>query len=186
MFNISKNKCVGCELCRNICPEIIELVDGVAVIKEQNEECLSKAVKVCPQRAIKEINQDLVFAIGTDDNEKIKSDDHVGMSNYFQIWRYSQGELSFQEKRENVKYKEDETRIHGDPGKAEATASALKGVDVLVGKMMGPNIVRLSSKFVPVITREPEIKKSVEMIKTNINEIVEEYEKEERHGIILN
>jgi len=185
VFNISKNKCVGCGLCLNVCPEQIEIVGGVARIKKQDEDCLKKAMKVCPQGAIKEIRQSLIFAVGTDDDITIKSDDHVGMSKYFQIWKYLNGEMVFQGKRENVKYKEDETRIHGDPGKAKATSSVLKGVDVLVGKIMGPNIVRLRDKFVPVVIREPKIEKVIEIIKENINEIVEEYNKEDRSGIIL-
>ncbi len=50
------------------------------------------------------------------------------------------GALDLIETRNNAKYSEDETMTHGDPGKAKATASVLGGVDVIVGKMMGPNI----------------------------------------------
>ena len=41
-----------------------------------------------------------------------------------------------------------------------AATSVLKDVDVLVGKMLGPNIKRLKNKFVAVIIREPEIEKA--------------------------
>lgn len=187
MFNISKNKCVGCELCRNVCPNQIELdkEKSRAIIVKQDSECLTKAIKVCPQNAIKEINGELIIAIGTDDNETIKSDDHIGMSKYFQIWKYFEGNLDFIETRENAKYKEDENKTHGDLGKAKATVSALGGVDILVGKMLGPNITRLKKKFVPVIVREPQIKEAKEIIKNNINEIAEEKEKEDRRGLVL-
>ncbi len=133
-----------------------------------------------------EIDEELLFAIGTDDNEKLKSDDHVGMSKYFQVWIYSNGILGLKEKRENVKYREDETRIHGDPGKANATASALKEIDVLVGKMFGPNIKRLKNKFVCAVIREESIERAIRVIKENINEIIEEKNKEVKIGIILN
>ena len=187
MINISKNKCVGCGICISVCPEAIKMVDGLATIKSENADCLKKAVMVCPQKAIKDIKEELMFAIGTDDNKTIKSDDHMGMSKYFQVWKYSgeNDKFVFQERRKNVKYKEDEERIHGDPGKAEATSSVLAGVDVLVGKMFGPNIVRLKNKFVCAVIRNPEIEKAIEIIKENINEIVEEYNKEEKNGIIL-
>jgi NAD-dependent dihydropyrimidine dehydrogenase PreA subunit len=186
MINISKNKCVGCRICKSTCPEGIEILDGRARVKDQNADCLKKAIMVCPQGAIKEIKQNLLFAIGTDDNRTIKSDDDVGMSKYFQVWKYSDGNLAFQEKKENLKYREDETRIHGDPGKAEATTSVLTGIDVIVGKIYGPNIIRMRNKFVCAVIREPEIKKAIEIIKDNINEIVEEYNKKERTGIVLN
>lgn len=187
MFNISKNKCVGCELCRNVCPNEIMLnkEEGRAIIVKQDSECLIKAIKICPQNAIKEINEELIIAIGTDDNKTIKSDDHVGMSKYFQIWRYLDGKMDLIETRENSKYKEDETRIHGDPNKAKATSSVLQNVDVIVGKIMGPNIVKLKNKFVPVIIRKRNIIDALNIIKTGINEIIEEKEKKERKGIVL-
>jgi len=185
MISISKNKCVGCGICIDICPEGIEILDGRARIKNKNADCFKNATIACPQEAIKDIKEELIFAVGTDDDKTIKSDDHVGMSRYFQVWKYSNGKLDFQEKRENVKYKEDEERIHGDSGKAKATSSVLEDIDVLVGKMFGPNIVRLRNKFVCAVIKELEIEKAIEIIKENINEIVEEYDKEERSGIIL-
>ena len=186
MLNVSKNKCVGCGICVDKCPtDSISVKNGVADIDP--EECIDcgSCIKVCPQNAIKKIEENLLIAIGTDDGKTIKSDDHVGMSKYFQIWKYSDGELTFLEKRENVKYKEDETRIHGDPGKAKATASALTGVEVLIGKRFGPNITRLKNRFVCAVIRDESIEEGNKLIKENINEILEEKHKEEKSGIIL-
>jgi len=185
MLIVSKNKCVGCGICEIVCPEGMETFDGIARVKYEEAGCLGKVVKACPQKAIKEIKQDLLIAVATDDYKTIKSDDHVGMSKYFQIWKYSKGELTLKEKRENVKYEEDEEMIHGDPGKAKATSSVLSNIDVIVGKIFGPNIVRLRNKYVCAVVREPEIKKVTKIIKENIIEIVEEYNKQERRGIIL-
>ncbi len=188
MLSISKNKCVGCGICENECSNRaikVDLTSGIAVIdKEQCRECYF-CIEICPQNAIKVIQKSLLIAIGTDDEKTIKPDDHFGMSKYFQIWSYSDGQLEHLETRENSKYKEDETRIHGDPNKAKATSSVLKGVDVILGKMMGPNIQRLKKKFVPTITHEPLIHNALSIIKENINEIMQEYEKHERKGIIL-
>ncbi len=186
MINISKNKCVGCGICMGICPEGLKIVNGISEIQNKNVDCLKKTVDACPQNAIKNIERDLIIAIGTDDDIMIKQDDHVGMSKFFQIWKYSQGELIFKVKKENVKYKEDETRIHGDPGKAKTTSSVLGDVEILVGKMFGPNIVRLRNKYVCAVIREPQIKNAIEIIKDNINEIYEEQDKSEKRGIILN
>ncbi len=186
MLIVSKNKCVGCGICESICPEGMEILDGIARVKYEEAGCLGKAVKACPQNAIREIKQDLLIAVGTDDYKTIKSDDHVGMSKYFQIWKYSKGELTLKEKRENVKYKEDEKKVHGDPGKAKATSSVLTNINVIVGKIFGPNIVRLRNKYVCAVVREPEIKKVTKIIKENIIEIIDEKNKKARRGIILN
>ena len=187
MYNISKNQCVGCGICENICSEGIEIKEGIARIKDYSTKCLEKAVKACPQKAIKDITQDLFFAIGTDDNKTIKPDDHIGMSRYFQIWHYSSsnGNLVLRETRDNPKYAEDETRVHGDPNKEKAVSSVLGNVDVLVGKMFGPNIVRLKRKYVCAVVRDSNIETALELIKANINEITDEYIKDERKGIIL-
>jgi len=188
MMNISKNRCVGCGICESDCPTgaiFVDIKKGIAVFGKN--ECINcgLCLQNCPQGAIRDIEEELIIAIGTDNEKIIKPDDHIGMSEYFQLWKYSNGELIFKETRENVKYAEDETRIHGDPGKAKATASVLKSVDVLVGKIMGPNIKILKNKFVAVIIREPEIEKAVDIIRENLNEIFEEKEKTDRRGLIL-
>jgi len=187
MINISKNRCVGCGICIAGCSaDAIFIRDGVAIIDQ--DKCISckLCIESCPQNAIKEIEQELLIAIGTDDGKRIKSGDHVGMSKYFQVWKYANGKFTFKESRENVKYKEkDEARIHGDPGKAKATASVLENIDVLAGKMFGPNIVRLKDKFVCAVVREETIKQAIKMIEENINEVIEEKNKQERYGLIL-
>ncbi len=192
MMNISKNKCVGCEICESKCPLgaiSLNMELGIAVIDKNKCTDCGLCVESCPQNAVKEITGEYVFAIGTDDKETIKSDDHVGMSKYFQIFKYSPkyDKLIFQETRVNPKYEEAKAKVHGDPEKAKAVSLILVGIDAIVGKMMGPNIVRLKNKFVPIIIREPRIEKAKEKIKEYINEIDEENQKtgEKRHGIIL-
>lgn len=142
-------------------------------------------LKTCPQKAVMDIKEKLIFAIGTDDKKTIKADDHVGMSKYYSMWEYSNGDMTFKGERENIKYKEDESIIHGDPEKAKKVISVLAGVDAIVGKMLGPNIVQLKVEFIPIVVREKYIKKAIKVIKENINEMIEEKNKKERTGIIL-
>jgi len=188
MLMISENRCVGCGICVKDCPSgavSLNIDKGVAVLN--CEKCMgcNLCIQNCPQDAINNVEGELVFAIGTDDGKTVKQDDHFGMSRIFQIWKYSNGELTFQTERKNAKYEEDETRIHGDPKKAEAITSVLNGVDVLVGKMMGPNIVQIRKSFVPVIVRQSNIDDVVEVLKRNIIEIIDEKEKKDRRGLVL-
>ena len=189
MINISGNRCVGCGICESKCLVGAISVDcgkGIAVIDRDKCTGCGICIQNCPQKAISDIKGELNIAIGTDDQRIIKEDDHVGMSKYFQVWNYSEGKLNLIETRENSKYVEDEGRIHGDSKKAKATASVLTDIDVLVGKMMGPNVEILKNKFILVIIREPKIDNALRIIDKNINEIFEEREKTERHAIILN
>lgn len=187
MLHVSENKCVGCGLCVGVCPEAaIALKAGVAQVdKDKCIECRS-CLQQCPQQAIsflKDIN--LVVAFGTDDGKNLKRDDHVGMSKYFKVYRFYDGREELIEQRENAKYKEDETKVHGDPGKAKATASALESVDILIGRMFGPNITRLKDKFVCGVVRENTVEDAIKMVHKNISEIIEEKNKSDRRGVIL-
>lgn len=186
MIHISKNKCVGCGLCETECPVgAMAVTKGMGNIDQENCTECEQCIDICPQNAIANIEANLRIAIGTDNRESVKADDHVGMSRYFQIWDYSDGNLAFREKRENSKYKENESRAHGDPNKAKATASVISDVNVLIGGMFGPNISRLRNKFVCAVARKASIDNALDMIKENIQEIVEEKDKDESYGIVL-
>ena len=57
--NIDKEKCLGCGMCQNICPEVFEVIDGKAQVKqdadlEKEQERVKKAVQSCPAEAIEE------------------------------------------------------------------------------------------------------------------------------------
>jgi ferredoxin len=52
MLWIDKNKCIGCGICMNICPEGIEIINGKAKIKDENADCLRDAASACPREAI--------------------------------------------------------------------------------------------------------------------------------------
>ncbi len=116
---------------------------------------------------------DLTIAFSTDDGRNF-NDDHFGMAKYFHICKFSDGREEFVETRENVKYSEDESLKHGDPGKARATASVMNGIDVMAGRKFGPNILRLLNKFVCVVVKTDGITDAVKLINENITRIVEE------------
>ena len=125
-----------------------------------------------------------LIAFGTDDGKNLNND-HVGMAQYFYVYEFSSGREKLVEKRENVHFKGDES-IHGDPEKAKATSSVLKGIDVLVGRKFGPNLPRLLGKFACVLVRTSTLAIAIEAIHNNMGRIAGERNKEEgRKHIVL-
>ncbi len=79
---IDKTKCIGCDVCVDICPEGIEMVNGIAEIKDENAGCLKDAANACPQKAI-------VFNGEKSNNRKVI--DKTFSQNYGQERRINQG-----------------------------------------------------------------------------------------------
>jgi len=128
---------------------------------------------------------ELIVAFSTDDEENF-NDDHFGMAKYFHIYKFSDGREEFVETRKNVKYEEDESLKHGDPGKAKATSSAVGNADVIIGKKMGPNIVRLLKRYVCIVTKTNTIADAIQLVHENMEKIIEEKNKgEDRKHIVL-
>ncbi len=127
----------------------------------------------------------LLIAFGTDDGENF-NDDHFGMAKHYHVYDFSNGKAELIEIRENTSFTGDETMKHGDPEKAKATSSVMKGVDVLVGKKFGPNLPRLLGKFVCVLVRTNTLASAIEAVRNNLGRILEEKNKgESRKHIVL-
>ena len=128
---------------------------------------------------------DFLIAFGTDDGKNLNND-HIGMARYFYVYQFSDGKEQLIDQRENVRFKGDETMKHGDPEKAKATSSVLGGVDVLVGRKFGPNLLRLLGRFVCVLVRTITIATAIEAIHNNMDRIAEEKNKGgDRKHIVL-
>ena len=128
---------------------------------------------------------DFLIAFGTDDGENLNNS-HIGMARYFYVYQFSDGKEQLIDQRENVRFKGDETIKHGDPEKAKATSSVLEGVDVLVGRKFGSNLLRLLGRFVCVLVRTITIATAIEAIHNNMDRIGEEKNKRgDRKHIVL-
>ncbi|HDN84962.1 MAG TPA: dinitrogenase iron-molybdenum cofactor biosynthesis protein [Candidatus Aerophobetes bacterium] len=128
---------------------------------------------------------ELLVAFGTDDGKNLNTD-HVGMAKYFYVYKFSSDKEELVEKRKNVEFKGDESIKHGDPAKARATSSVLKGVDVIVGRKFGPNLPRILKKFVCVVARTDTIDNAIKIVRSNIERILEEKNKgENRKHLVL-
>ncbi|MCD6583522.1 MAG: dinitrogenase iron-molybdenum cofactor biosynthesis protein [Candidatus Omnitrophica bacterium] len=124
---------------------------------------------------------EFIFAFATDDGKTLRGEGHFGNASSYSIYKISSDGYEFIEKRDNFEVEEDEDDKHGDPDKAKAVSSLLKGVDVFVGKRFGPNIKRMIKKFVCIVIREKSVRieEAVKLIKDNMDRVEEEYKKGE-------
>ncbi len=56
-IKVDKNKCLGCAMCLNLCPEVFEIKGGKSQVKkgvdlEKYKDCIKQAAQNCPGRAI--------------------------------------------------------------------------------------------------------------------------------------
>ena len=116
------------------------------------------------------------LACGTD-NETEFTNGHFGSSKYFLIYDFDleTKDLRFLKRIENSSQEEEK---HGDIKKAKSVSELLKNVFVLVAFRYGPNIIRIKKRFVPIISREKNIERTLNKVKLCSNKIKSEIEKE--------
>jgi len=120
------------------------------------------------------------LACGTDNGTEF-TDKHFGSSKYFLIYEFNleTKDLRFLKRIENSTPEEE----HGDIKKAKSVSELLKNVFVLVAFRYGPNIIRIKKRFVPIISREKNIEKTLNKVKLFSNKIKSEIEIEKEKGI---
>jgi len=103
------------------------------------------------------------IACGTDDGVNF-TDEHFGSAKFYLIYTLDleTRELRYTKKIENTSPQEE---VHGDPIKAHSISELLKDVQVLMGSVMGPNIVRIRKRFTPVISRGKNIEDAIKKLK---------------------
>jgi len=116
------------------------------------------------------------LACGTDNGIEF-TNVHFGSSKYFLIYEFDleTKDLEFLKRIENSTPEEEK---HGDTKKAKSVSELLKNVFVLAAFRYGPNIIRIKKRFVPIISREKNIRKTLSKIKLLSDKIKSEIEKE--------
>ncbi len=58
MIKINEETCSGCALCVRVCPQGFDMLGRIAKVKNQEANCIEKAIEVCPVDAIYEENNE--------------------------------------------------------------------------------------------------------------------------------
>jgi len=116
---------------------------------------------------------DYIVAFATDDGVKMVNK-HFGDAGFYSIYKISENESVFIEKRNNVTDESDE-RFHGDPLKAGKIGKIMNGVQILCSKQFGKNIIQMKKKFLPVLFDVDSIEEAIIILRQNLVQIEEQW-----------
>jgi predicted Fe-Mo cluster-binding NifX family protein len=116
------------------------------------------------------------IACATDDGKKLTSE-HFGSARIYMMYEMDTrtGTVAFIEKVENTS---EEERGHGDPKKARSVSEIMKDSHVILAFAMGTNILRMRKNFCPVISKEVNIEKALDVLMEKRDLLTVEVKKE--------
>ena len=122
------------------------------------------------------------IAVATDDGEKFVAR-HFGDAEYYDVYDLTPDGSEFVLRVANHTEEEDG---HADPRKAKGIVGLLRkqGVQVALTRIFGPNIKRIKSKVVCVLTSLEEVAEGLELAQSNFEAITAEWEKGEDRGFL--
>lgn len=125
----------------------------------------------------------MIIACGSNDMVNFTKE-HFGESKYFLIYDINKKDYKLLEKIKNTSPEE---KVHGDPKKAKFIADILnsRNVKAVFAYAIGPNVVRMRKKFVPIISRIPNIAEALDKLKEHIEEVENEYNNEIKNIIYI-
>ena len=124
----------------------------------------------------------LRVAVATDDGNSFVAR-HFGDAEFFDIYDVLPEGSKFILRVANVT---EEEGGHADPKKARGVVGLLRNQGVQVGltRLFGPNIKRIKSKLVCVLTGREEIAEGLEMLQRNFPAVAGEWEKGEERSFL--
>ncbi len=111
----------------------------------------------------------MIVACGSDDEVNFTKE-HFGDSKFFLVYEVNENGFDLIKKVSN---ESPEEKQHGDPEKAKFIAGVLNQnqVKAVFAYAMGPNIVRMRKKFLPIISRIENIEQALAKLQTRISEL---------------
>ncbi len=115
------------------------------------------------------------IACATDDEKNLTSE-HFGSARIYMMYEMDprSGMVTFIERIDNTSEEEKE---HGDPNKARSVSEIIKDSHVLLCCAMGKNLTRMRKNYCPVISRERDIEKALELLTDKLDILSLEIEK---------
>ena len=125
----------------------------------------------------------MIIACGSNDAVNFTKE-HFGESKYFLIYDINEKDYKLLDKVENTSQEEE---IHGDPKKAKSIADILNSrkVKAVFAYTLGPNIVRMRKRFVPIISRILNINEALDKLKDHMKEVESELDDEVKSVIFI-
>ncbi|MCK5807415.1 dinitrogenase iron-molybdenum cofactor biosynthesis protein [bacterium] len=116
------------------------------------------------------------IAFATDEGKEF-IDRHFGDANFYDIYNRCEDGLCFSKRVTNTT---EEEEGHADPKKAKGITSILQksGINIVVSRVFGPNIKRISKKFLCLVVSEGNIEESIDYIISHQEDLLSEMEKE--------
>lgn len=111
------------------------------------------------------------IALGLNDGENIIPS-HMGMAEYFYIYDlFKNGHLNFIERRKNTSPETEDK--HGLSEKMEVCMKIFKDADIIIGRKMSPNFVKIAAntKFQPVVMEIDRISEIMKEVVKSFGEI---------------
>ncbi|RKZ15924.1 dinitrogenase iron-molybdenum cofactor biosynthesis protein [bacterium] len=124
----------------------------------------------------------LRIAVATDDGKSFVGR-HFGDAEFYDVYDVSPAGSEFVVRVEN---QTEEEEGHADPNKARGIVGILKkqGVQVGLTRIFGPNIKRIKSKFVCVLTGHEAVSDGLDLIRGNFETVVAEWDKGEERDFL--
>ncbi len=108
---------------------------------------------------------------------------HFGDAEFYDVYEVTPQEVKYLTRVTN---RTEEEQGHADPKKAKGIAGLLKaqGVQVAVTRAFGPNLKRIKSKFVCILSGHDEVAAGLEQIQQNFSAVATEWAKGEERDFL--